>query len=163
MSRHPGGLNEDFRDLLAALLETKAEFVVVGAHALAAAGVVRATKDLDVFVRPSPENAPRVLAALRRFGAPLDLHGVVLEDFAREGTVYQLGLPPRRIDITTRIDAVDFPTAWAGHVEQHVEGLGLPFLALEELIRNKRATGRPRDRLDLELLREAGIDVDRVV
>lgn len=157
---HPGGLNEDFRDLLAALLEEGARFVVVGAHALAAAGVVRATKDLDVLVRPDPENARKVFAALQRFGAPLALHGVATEDFTTEGTVYQMGLPPRRIDVATAIDAVDFETAWTGRAEQVVDGLRLPFLGLRELVRNKRATGRARDQFDLELMREAGIDTE---
>ncbi len=157
---HAVGLNEDFRDFLATLLEEQVEFVVVGAHALAAAGIVRGTKDLDVFVRASPENAPRVLAALRRFGAPLGRHGVALEDFARVGTIYQLGLPPRRIDLTTRIDGVAFDRAWAGRVEQRVDGLTLSFLGLEELVRNRRAVGRARDLADLELLREAGHPVD---
>ncbi len=150
---HPGGLNDDFRDLLSALLEAGVDFLVVGAHAVAAQGHPRATKDLDVLVRPTSDNAPRVLAALGAFGAPLSLHGVRVEDFATPGTVYQLGLPPRRIDLLTRIDGVAFEEAWRGRVEQEVDGLRLPFLGRAELMRNKAVAGRPQDLADLATLR----------
>lgn len=92
-------LFDDYLDLLRELDEAGAEYVVVGAHALAAHGLPRATGDFDVFVRPSLENAQRVAQALRAFGATLEAHGVQVEDFATPGTVYQLGLPPRRIDL----------------------------------------------------------------
>jgi len=153
-------LNDDFRDLLESLLTEEADFVVVGAHALAAAGVSRATKDLDILVRPSRENAARVYAALRRFGAPLQAHGVTLDDLEKPGMVYQLGLPPRRIDITTQIEGVEFNDAWSGHIVRSIDGISLPFLGLRELVRNKRSVGRVRDLLDIELLREAGLKVD---
>ncbi len=92
---------EDFVDLVACLREEGCDFLVVGAHALAAHGAPRATGDLDIFVRPEPANAQRVFRALVRFGAPVSAHGVVPEDFVRPGTVYQMGLPPNRIDILT--------------------------------------------------------------
>lgn len=86
-------VNEDFEDVLAALSAEGCEFVVVGAHALAAHGAPRATGDLDVLVRPSLENAVRVYRALVAFGAPLAAHGVAAKDFSAVGTVYQIGLP----------------------------------------------------------------------
>lgn len=91
----------DFRDLLAELQDARAEFMIVGGHAVAFHGHPRATKDLDVFVRASPENANRVVEALAAFGAPLMQVGVSASDFEREGTVVQLGIPPVRIDIIT--------------------------------------------------------------
>jgi len=145
-------LNADFRDLLHAFLEGDVDFVIVGAHALAAAGVPRATKDLDVFVRPSSENANRVFESLLRFGAPVHAHGVRPEDFAETGTVYQMGLPPRRIDIVTHIDGVDFETAWSGRTEKEIDQMRLPFRGLDEFVRNKSASGRPRDLLESPVL-----------
>ena len=100
--------NDDFRDLLDSFHELAVEHIIVGAHALAAHHLPRATGDLDIFVRPSADNATRVYRALARFGAPLAAHGVTESDFAVEGTVYQLGLPPRRIDILTSINNITF-------------------------------------------------------
>ncbi len=148
----PSGLNQDFLDLLAALRDSEAEFLVVGAHAMAVHGVPRATGDLDVWVRPTAENSARVLAALVRFGAPLGDHGVVRGDLQTPGTVYQIGLPPRRIDILTSLTGLSFEAAWSGRVEVHVAGLSIPFLGRDELILNKRATGRDKDLVDAGLL-----------
>lgn len=148
-------MNEDFRDILTLMLEGGAEFVVVGAHALAVHGAARATGDIDLLVRPTPDNAERVCAALRAFGAPLAAHGVSPDDFAVEGTIYQLGLPPRRIDILTRIDGVSFDEAWAGRESRSVDELSIPFLGRAELIRNKRSAGRPKDLADLAMLEES--------
>lgn len=151
------GLNEDFADLLAALLEAEAAFVIVGAHALAAHGVSRAAGGLDILVRPSRGNARRVHEALLRFGAPVANHGLTEADLATPGMLYQIGLPPRRIDILTQVSGVDFDEAWTRRVEREVDGLRLAFLGLSDLVANKRASGRPKDLLDVELLREAGL------
>ncbi|MEQ1502644.1 MAG: nucleotidyl transferase AbiEii/AbiGii toxin family protein [Myxococcota bacterium] len=148
-------MNEDFRDILASLLDQGAEFVVVGAHALAIHGAARATGDIDLLVRPTAANAARVASALRAFGAPLGTHGVSQEDFAVEGTIYQLGLPPRRIDVLTRIDGVSFDEAWSGRATRTIDAMAVPFLGRAELVRNKRAAGRPKDLADLALLDEA--------
>ena len=139
-------MNEDFRDILELLLEEEAQFIVVGAHALAVHGVARATGDIDVLIRPERTNAERVCAALREFGAPLRAHGVGPDELSVEGHVYQLGLPPRRIDILTSIDGVTFDEAWDGRLEIEAAGMRLPFLGKGELVRNKRATGRARYR-----------------
>lgn len=104
-------MNPDFRDLLAAFNARGVEFLVVGAHALAAHGLVRATKDLDLWVRPDSANAPRVLAALADFGAPLQ--DLTPEDLSRPGLIFQIGVEPIRIDIITAIDGVEFSEAWA--------------------------------------------------
>ncbi len=146
------GLNEDFRDMLASLLEAGVEFLVVGAHALAFHGLPRATGDIDILVRPTKENASRVVRALQAFGAPLSAHGVTEADFSTAGTVYQLGLPPRRIDLLTAIDGVSFEEAWADRVVATRDGLELSFLSREALVKNKRAAARPKDFVDVEAL-----------
>jgi hypothetical protein len=147
-----GGLNSDFADLLQELEQAGVEYVIVGAHAMAVHGVPRATGDLDVLIRPTQDNAARVVQALQAFGAPIDAHGVTADDLSTPGTVYQIGLPPRRIDILSEITGVDFDEAWSSRETHEVAGLRLPFLGREALIRNKRATGRDKDRTDLGLL-----------
>jgi hypothetical protein len=146
--------NEDFEDLLVAFERANVEFVIVGAHAMAVEGVPRATGDLDILVRPSPENAQRVFAALIAFRAPVRAHGITANDFCEAGSVYQIGLPPRRIDILTSISGVDFETAWASRVMAGAYGVR-PFLGREALIANKRAAGRPKDLADVFLLEAA--------
>ncbi len=103
-------MNPDFRDLLRAFIDHDVDFIVVGAHALAAHGHVRATKDLDVWVRAEQDNAIRVVKALVAFGAPL--HDLTVDDLATPGVVFQIGVPPVRIDIITEIDGVSFNEAW---------------------------------------------------
>lgn len=148
-------LNPDFVDMVAALREEGAEFLVVGAFAMAAHGVPRATGDLDLWVRPRPDNAERVWRALLRFGAPVELAGLTVEDLARAGMVYQVGQPPRRIDVITEIDGVSFDEAWPNRVVVEAGGLALPCLGRSDLVRNKKASDREKDRADLVLLREA--------
>jgi len=145
-------LHEDFRDLLDALLKHGVEFVVVGAYAMAAHAVPRATGDIDIFVCASRENAARVVAALNEFGAPLAAHGVDESTFAAPGHTYQMGLPPKRIDVLTAIDGVDFDEAWAGRKVVSLEGLAVPFLGEAALRKNKAAAGRDKDLVDLRLL-----------
>lgn len=143
-------MNRDFAEMLSALSDAGADFVIVGAHALAAHGLPRATGDLDLWVRPSPENAKRVLAALRAFGAPL--HDLDEEDLARLGTVFQIGVVPCRVDILTEISGVSFDEAWSRREWFVVDEQRLPFLSREDLARNKRAAGRPKDLVDLAAL-----------
>lgn len=147
-------LNEDFTDLLAALVDTGARFIVVGAHAMAVHGVPRATGDIDVWIAPGPENAERVWKALLRFGAPVEALGLSRDDLARRDQVVQIGLPPRRIDVLTAVSGVEFDEAWPGRVTHRVGSLAIPFIGREALIRNKRASGRPKDLADLEALGE---------
>jgi hypothetical protein len=145
-------LNDDFVDLLRALLDARVEFVIVGAHALAAHGLPRATGDIDVLVHSTPENAERVVEALRTFGAPLEAHGVSRADFETTGNVYQVGLPPRRVDLLTSITGVSFEEAAASRIFVDVAGMSLPVLGRAALLKNKRATGRPKDLLDADAL-----------
>jgi len=147
-------LNQDFLDLLGALVQAGARFLVVGAHAMAVHGVPRATGDLDVWIARDAENANRVLAALARFGAPLAALGVSRDDLMREDEVLQVGLPPRRIDVLTSISGVAFDEAWPDRVTRAIGGLEIPFLGRAALVRNKRASGRTKDLADLEALGE---------
>lgn len=150
-------MNEDFRDLLAALLAVEARFLVVGAHALAVHGAPRATGDLDVWVESTPGNAARVWEALERFGAPIETLGVTRADLQKPGRVVQIGIPPRRIDIITEISGVtEFAPAWQARVVKTVEELEIPFLDRETLLRNKRAAGRPQDVADVAALERLG-------
>ena len=143
-------LNEDYREMLQCLSEAGAEYLVVGAFAMAVHGRPRATGDLDLWVGPVPDNARKVYNALAQFGAALDK--VDEATFAVPGVVFQIGVAPRRIDILTAIDGVDFDEASAGKRVVTIDGLEVPFIGKEDLIRNKRATGREKDRLDAEEL-----------
>ena len=129
---------------------------MVGAFALALHGLPRATGDLDVLVRPTVENAVRVHQALMSFGAPLTAAGVVPGDFAQPGLVYQVGLVPRRIDVLTEVSGLSFDEAWDSREERELDGRRLAFLGRDALIRNKRATGRPKDLVDAEALERKG-------
>lgn len=145
-------MNPDFRDLLAAFNAAGAEYIVVGAHALAAHGHVRATKDLDVWVRPSMDNAGRVLRALAAFGAPLqDLSEA---DLVAPGLIFQIGVAPVRIDVITAIDGVGFEEAWPERVQAQLDGLSVPVLSRRHLIVNKKASGRLQDLADVEQLEQ---------
>jgi hypothetical protein len=147
------GLNDDFRDFLVALVDTGVEFVVVGAYALAFHGAPRASGDIDVFVKASAANAARLIEALRLFGAPVGAGGVASSDLSAPGIVYQIGLPPRRIDVMTQITGVTFEEAWASRVTAEVEGRAVGFIGRDALLKNKEATGRLKDRADVERLR----------
>jgi len=150
-------LNEDYRDMLQALADEKARFLLVGAYALAAHGYPRATVDIDIWVMPSPDNAEAVLRAVKRFGAPLE--NVSKSDLQKDDTVFQIGVAPRRIDIITGASGLQFEEAFEHSAEVDLQGIQVRILSLDDLIRNKRASGRTKDLADaeaLESLRDAG-------
>jgi hypothetical protein len=124
LSRERILLNPDFRDILFTFSEESVECLLVGAYALAAHGQVRATGDIDLWVRNSEDNAERIMNALANFGAPL--HQIEARDFETPGTVFQIGVAPRRIDILNAIDAVEFDNAWPVPEEIEVAGLKVP-------------------------------------
>ncbi len=136
--------------MLSALSGEGAEFLIVGAYAMAAHGVPRATGDLDIWVRPSSANAARVMRALRRFGAPV--FDLTESDLARTGTVFQIGQPPSRIDILTSVDGVTFGSAWPRRMSSRVEQIDVAVIGYDELLRNKRAAARPKDLVDVGIL-----------
>lgn len=143
-------LNEDYKEMLSALQSAGVEFLVVGAYAMAAHGFPRMTVDLDIWVRPSPDNAVRVMQALRAFGAPL--FEVTANDFEDEETVFQIGVAPRRIDILAGLTGLRFEEAYEAAAQVAIDGLQFRVLSRQDLIRNKQALGRPKDLEDIRLL-----------
>jgi len=143
-------LNEDYRDMLHAFCNEKVRFILIGAYALAAHGYPRATMDIDIWVMPSPKNADAVLRALRRFGAPL--HNLTKEDLQKDGTVFQIGVAPRRIDIITTASGLQFEETYRSSLTVTIEGIEVHIPSVEDLIRNKRASGRTKDLADAEAL-----------
>lgn len=145
-------VNRDYRDLLASFTAADVRYMVVGAYAVTFHSRPRFTKDLDVWVEPSADNAHKVYGALARFGAPLAAQGVRPEDFQRAGVVYQMGVPPNRIDVQTSVDGLDFAAAWPRRVLAAYGDAQVAYLAKADLIVNKRATARPQDLEDVKAL-----------
>ncbi|MGZ8845925.1 MAG: hypothetical protein ACXW3C_05625 [Pyrinomonadaceae bacterium] len=143
-------LNSDFRDILSAFCEEKVEFMLVGAYAVAAHGLPRATGDIGLWIKCSHDNALKVWKSLEKFGAPLAEFSK--EDLTTPGNVIQLGVTPRRIDILTQITAVDFAEAEPNRVIVNIEGLDVPVISRSHLLKNKRAVGRPQDKADVARL-----------
>lgn len=139
-------LNPDYSDMLSAFNDEQVEYLLVGAYALAAHGLPRATGDIDLWVRATETNAQRVMRALVSFGAPLS--EVSTQDFVTPETVFQIGVVPRRIDILTSISGVEFERAWSDREELVIEGIRIPVISREHLLQNKKATGRPKDDAD---------------
>lgn len=148
----PDEPNVDFHDMLRTLLDYDVRFLVVGAHALAAHGIPRATQDLDVWIEPTASNAARTWRALVAFGAPLEELAIRDSDFSRRDVVVQVGLPPNRVDILTSVTGVRFEDAWPTRAEGMVEGVRVPVLGRDALVQNKRAAGRHKDLGDVEAL-----------
>ncbi|MBU0694699.1 MAG: hypothetical protein KKC11_08565 [Candidatus Omnitrophica bacterium] len=145
-------LNEDYKEILQILLNNKVKFLIVGAYAMGAQGYPRATGDFDIWVEPSPENSKKVYDSLSEFGAPLEQ--INTETFIKKGIIFQIGVVPRRIDILTFIDGVKFDKAYKDKENIKIEGLTIPFLSKENIIKNKKATGREKDKLDVKYLRK---------
>jgi hypothetical protein len=145
-------LPQDFRDMLVELADAGADFAVVGGYAVAFHGHVRATKDLDILVRPTADNAARVYAALAAFGAPLHAFEVHESDFAEYDGVLQIGVAPIRIDILNRIAAVSFDDAIAAGDAFELDDRRIPVIGKDALVRNKCAAGRPQDLADVAAL-----------
>ena len=140
-------LSPDYTDILSALSDARAEFLVVGAFAMAAHAMPRATGDIDVWIRPNAANAQRVWVALAEFGAPIG--DLTLEELSQPGIVFQIGVAPNRIDVLTVIDGVTFEEAWPERVYRTFGGLRVPVIGLRHLLINKRASGRPKDMADV--------------
>ena len=145
-------LQPDWIALLRELNAADARYLVVGAGALAFHGLPRATRDFDIWVDPDTNNAVRVYQALARFGAPLD--SLSVSDLQSDDLIFQIGVEPLRIDVITDISGIRFEEAWPNRVFAEVETVRIPILSREDLIRNKRATGREKDALDVKALLE---------
>ncbi len=147
-------MESDFKDMLRELTAEKVEFLLVGAHAVALHGCPRYTGDIDFWVKASPENSLRVFRALARFGAPLG--GVAPDYFSQKGNFFQIGLPPIRIDVITEISGVEFDAAWPNREVVKIDGLDVTIIGRADLLANKKATGRPKDAIDVALLEAGG-------
>lgn len=145
-------LNEDYKELLQILSKNRVDYLVVGAYAMAMHGYPRATADLDIWVDVSENNSAAIYDSLAEFGAPTDL--LTSRTFQEKGLVFQMGVAPRRIDILTSIDGVEFEDANASKEIKEIEGVQIPFLSRKDLVCNKESTGREKDRLDAACLRE---------
>ena len=145
-------LNEDYKDMLQILLDNDVKFLIVGAYALASYGYPRATGDFDIWVEASEENSKKILSSLVHFGAPIT--GLTEKTFIEKGITFQIGVAPRRIDLITDIDGVDFSEAYSSRENIDIEELKLPFISKENLIKNKKSTGRDKDLLDVKYLEE---------
>jgi hypothetical protein len=138
-----------------------AKYLVVGAAALSYHGHPRGTADFDVWVEPSPDNAPRVYRALAAFGAPMEQ--VTLGDFQHDDTIWMIGAEPLRVDILTGIEGVTFEEAWPRRLSARVRDMDVPVMSREDLIRNSRAAGRDKDLQDLKRLERRHVDAaDRI-
>jgi hypothetical protein len=147
-------MNQDFLDLLRAFIDRDVRFLIVGAYALGVHGRPRATGDLDVWVDPTPDNATRIMEALESFGAPLQQ--VEVDDFSRPGIVFQMGMPPFRIDVLTELSGLSFGEAWPSRISAEFGPLTVAVIGRDAFIKNKRATGRARDLADIEALGSPG-------
>ncbi len=142
--------NRDYKELLLVLNEFEVEYLIVGGFAVMKYGEPRYTKDLDVWVHNSAENARRLARALKEFGAPLEHDGITPETFTEKQVVYQIGIAPVRIDILTEITGVKFRDAWGNRVESTFYGVPVQFISFDDLVTNKRALGRSSDLRDLK-------------
>jgi len=145
-------LNEDYKDILQIFIEEKVNFLLVGAYALAAHGLPRATGDIDLFIKSDKDNSQRVYQALVRFGALVS--GISKEDFQVGDLIFQIGIVPRRIDIITSITGVSFDEAFSSRIITEVNGIKVPVISLDKLIKNKEASGREKDLLDVKILKK---------
>lgn len=146
-------LDKNFKDMLSALNGAGAEYLIVGAHALAAYGQLRATGDFDIWIRTTPKNVDRVWTALEVFGAPR--RELTKADLCTPDNVYQIGVAPFRIDIVTSITGVEFEDAWKNRNQRRLDGIDVAILSRDDLLKNKRAAGRPKDLLDVAWLENA--------
>lgn len=152
-------LQKDLREFIELLSSSEVDFIIIGGHAVAFHGHPRFTGDIDFLVRSTPENAERIIVALKAFG--FGEIGLSSEDFTRHGSVVQLGRPPNRIDLLTSISGVDFEEAWEGRVAGELDGLAVFFLGFDALLKNKQASGRDKDLADVKKLQAISMKTKR--
>lgn len=143
-------VNSDFSDLLNRFNANNVRYLIIGGYAVIQYAEPRYTKDLNIWISVDKENAAAVYKSLKEFGAPLA--GMSEADFSEEGYFYQMGRPPMRVDILMGIPGLEFEQAWQRHIEVDFEGLIVRFISREDLIAAKKASGRPQDVIDADLL-----------
>ena len=145
-------LSKDLREFVECLNSNGVEYLIVGALAVSWHGYPRYSADIDFFISASEENAARLLLAIQQFG--FGSLGLTVEDFTAPARVIQLGHEPNRIDLMTSISGVSFDDAWQTRVPGELDGILVPFIGRDALLRNKEASGRGKDRIDVEELRK---------
>ncbi|MER3498287.1 MAG: hypothetical protein C4308_06420 [Chitinophagaceae bacterium] len=143
--------SKDFVEFIGLLNKNDVQYLIVGGYAVGLHGYPRYTGDLDIWILPQQENATKVLAALRDFG--FGSLNISLEDLTKENNVIQLGYPPFRIDLMTSIDGVNFSDCYTNRKEIVIEGLTVNFIGYDDLIKNKKASGRHQDLGDIDNLK----------
>lgn len=138
----------DFKEFVSLLIENEVEYLIVGGYAVGIYGHPRYTGDLDIWLNPTPENAIRIVNVVNFFG--FSSFGLTSDDFIKEGNVIQLGYPPLRIDLLTQIDGVTFEECYQNSKKVEIEGIEFNFIGYQDLIKNKRETGRFKDLDDIE-------------
>ena len=141
-------LTKDSREFIESLHSNGVDYLIVGGHAVAFHGYPRFTGDLDIWVRADPENAERLARVFAAFGFAET--AALTAIFSEPGSMLQLGLPPNRIDVLSRISGIEFAEAWVGRITANLDGLSVTLIGAEELLRNKRASGRPKDLADVD-------------
>ena len=139
-------LNPDYRDMVECLLKEGVDFMLVGGYAVALYGWPRTTFDIDFWIMANTENSQAVMRAVKAFGAPL--MGLTESDFNKPGMVFQIGTEPQRIDIISAVDGLNYADASRRAVKMNVDGLEIKVISIDDLIVNKRASGRPKDIAD---------------
>ena len=143
--------SQDFKEFIELLIKNKAEYLIVGGYAVGIHGHPRYTGDLDVWLNPTEQNAQLILKSVNEFG--FSSFKLSLEDFTKPGNVIQLGYPPLRIDLLTEIDGVTFKECFDNRKEVIIDGLGVNFIGYDDLLKNKKESGRPRDIDDIDNLK----------
>ncbi len=146
-------VNSDFSDLLRIFNDNNVRYLVIGGYAVVQYAEPRYTKDLDIWISADTANAISVYKSLKEFGAPLA--ELSEKDFSEEGYFYQMGVPPVRVDILMGIPGVNFESAWEKKVDVNFDELLVSFISREDLIRAKRASGRPQDLMDADALEKS--------
>ncbi|MEP7198120.1 MAG: nucleotidyltransferase [Saprospiraceae bacterium] len=143
--------SQDFKEFIELLIKHRAEYLIVGGYAVGIHGHPRYTGDLDIWLNPSEENAELVLKSVNEFG--FSSYGLKQADFTKPGNVVQLGYPPLRIDLLTEIDGVTFNECYKNKKEISIDNLVVNFIGYDDLLKNKKESGRPRDIDDIDNLK----------
>lgn len=141
-------LTKDSKEFVELLSSNGVDFLIVGGHAVGFHGYPRFTGDLDIWVRTSPENATRLARVFAAFG--FSEEEALIGLFSEPGNMLQLGLPPNRIDVLSQISGIDFSEAWPNRIHGNLNGIAVGIIGVEDLLRNKRASGRPKDLADVD-------------
>jgi predicted nucleotidyltransferase len=147
-------INSDYKDALQCFVEGQVQFLVIGGYAVIKHSEPYNTKDIDLWIAPNRANAERAFEALRRFGAPVA--GLSVEDLMKPDMIYQVGVEPVRIDVMCFVPGLDFDSAWERRDTMNYAGIAVPVLSIEDTLAAKKASKRPKDRIQ-------AIELERIV